>query len=245
MPRYSRARLGVLSLFLLPAGLPASAQVVAITGLVPGALVGRNDLQTGADNLVQSGIFAKVSYNFQTRFAGVLVTYHVEEAPRIPAYFDNIPWFADSELADAVRARFPFFDGTLPEAGAAVDQAGEAVKALLSSHGLQVSLDHLVIANPMGEGNVQEFRIEGAALQIAKLEFSDASLSASKAVQQHLAEILGKPYSRMTIDLFLSEAIKPIYLQQGYLRAKLGPPEVRLTGNPNQKLPAQIPVYVP
>jgi outer membrane protein insertion porin family len=49
----------------------------------------------------------------------------------------------------------------------------------------------------------------------------------------------------MTIDLFLSEAIKPIYLQQGYLRAKLGPPEVRLTGNPNQKLPEQIPVYVP
>src|SRR2546422_1681774 len=98
MPRYFRARLGVLSLFLLPAGLPASAQtpdstmaplhevhadgekvlseaqVVAITGLMPGALVGRNDLQTGADKLVQSGLFAKVSYNFQTRFAGVLVT---------------------------------------------------------------------------------------------------------------------------------------------------------------------------
>src|SRR5712691_3928387 len=269
MALYFRARLGILSVFLSQVVFPAfaqtpdttmaplrevhvdgekllsEAQVVAITGLVAGALVGRNDLQTGADKLVQSGVFAKVSYNFQTRFAGVLVTYHVQEAPRIPAYFDNIPWFADSELADAIRARLPFFDGTLPEAGPAVDQAGEAVKALLSSHGLQVSLDHLVIANPIGEGNVQEFRIEGAALQIAKLEFSDASLSASKAVQQHLAEILGKPYSRMTIDLFLSEAIKPIYLQQGYLRAKLGPPEVRLTGNPNQKLPEQIPVYVP
>src|SRR5216683_1324526 len=270
MRRYFfRASLGALLLLLLTAGFLASAQtpdaaaaalreihaegekllteaqVVAITGLIPGAQIGRNDLQIGADKLVQSGLFAKVSYNFQTRLAGVLVTYHVEEAPRIPAYFDNIPWFADSELADAIRARLPFFDGTLPEAGAAVDQTGEAVKALLSSHGLQVSLDHLVIANPIGEGNVQEFRIEGAALQIAKLEFSDASLSASKAVQQHLAEILGKPYSRMTIDLFLSEAIKPIYLQQGYLRAKLGPPEVRLTGNPNQKLPGQIPVYVP
>jgi len=41
----------------------------------------------------------------------------------------------------------------------------------------------------------------------------------------------------MTIDLFLSEAIKPIYLQQGFLRAKLGPPEVRLTGDPNQSCP--------
>jgi outer membrane protein assembly factor BamA len=34
-------------------------------------------------------------------------------------------------------------------------------------------------------------------------------------------------------------------LQKGFLRAKLGPPEVRLTGNPNRKLPEQIPVFVP
>ena len=269
MLRYFRPSLGTLFLLLLSASFIASAQspdaataplrevhadgqkllteaqVVAITALVPGAQIGRDDLKTAADRLVQSGLFAKVSYNFQTKLAGVLVTYHVEESPRIPVYFDNIPWFSDSELQDAIRSKFPFFDGTLPEAGAAVDQAGEAVEELLSSHGLQVSLEHAVIANPNGEGNVQEIRVEGAALQIAKLEFSDPSLSASKAVQQHLSEILGKPYSRMTIDLFLSEAIKPIYLQQGFLRVKLGPPEIRLTGPPPPKLPSQIPVYVP
>src|SRR5216683_7367354 len=270
MRRYFfRASLGALLLLLLTAGFLASAQtpdaaaaalreihaegekllteaqVVAITGLIPGAQIGRNDLQAAADKLVQSGLFAKVSYNFQTRLAGVLVTYHVEESPRIPAYFDNIPWFSDSELREAIRGKLSFFNGTLPEAGATVDQAAEAVKELLSSHGLQVSLEHTVVANPGGEGNVQEIRIEGAALRIAKLEFGDPSLSASKAVQQHLSEIVGKPYSRMTIDLFLSEAIRPLYLQQGFLRAKLGPPEVRLTGDPSQKLPSQIPVYVP
>ncbi len=225
--------------------LLTEAQVVTITGLIPGTQIGRNDLQAAADKLVQSGLFAKVSYNFQTRLAGVVVTYHVEESPRIPAYFDNIPWFSDSELRDAIRGKLPFFDGTLPEAGAAVDLAGDAVKELLSSRGLQISLEHTVVANPAGEGNVQEIRIEGAALQIAKLEFGDPALSASNAVQQHLSEVLGKPYSRMNIDLFLSEAIRPIYLQQGFLRAKLGPPEVRLTGDHNQKLPAQIPVFVP
>src|SRR5258708_31881297 len=267
-PRF-RARLGTVLLFLLPVAFPApaqtpdadssplreiravgeklltEAQVVAITGLTPGAQISKNDLQTAADKLVQSGLFAKVSYNFQTTVAGVFVTYHVEESPRIPVYFDNFPWFTDSALSDAIRAKCPFFDGTLPEAGAAVDQAVDAVKELLASRGLQGSLEHTVIANPTGEGNVQEIRVEGAAAQIAKLEFSDPALSASKAVQQHLSEILGNPYSRMTIDLFLSEAIKPVYLQQGFLRTKLGPPEVRLKGDPNQKLPSQIPVYVP
>jgi outer membrane protein assembly factor BamA len=225
--------------------LISEAQIATITGLVPGSPIGRTDLQTAADKLVQSGLFAKVSYNFQTRLAGVIVTYHVEESPRIPAYFDNIPWFSDSELGDAIRAKLPYFDGTLPEAGAAVDQAADAVKDLLSARGLQVSLEHAVAANPIGDGNVQQIRIEGAALQIAKLEFSDSSLSASKVVQQHLSDIVGKAYSRVTIDLFLAEAIRPIYLHQGNLRVKLGPPEVRLTGDPNHKLPSQIPVFVP
>jgi outer membrane protein assembly factor BamA len=221
------------------------AQILSLTELQIGSQVGKEDLQAAADRLVKSGLFSRVNYSFQTHGQGVSVTYHVEESPRIPAYFDNIPWFADSELADAIRKKLPFFDGTLPEAGGAVDQAAEAVNELLTAKGLPVSLEHLVIASPVGEGNVQEFRIEGAAMKMSRVEFSDTSLSASRAVQQHLSEILGKPYSRMTIDLFLTESIRPIYLQQGYLRAKLGPPEVRLTGNPNQKLPDQIPVYIP
>src|SRR5216684_1946015 len=100
MIRYFRARLGILLLFLLPVAIRASAQapdaassplreihaagekflteaqVVAITGLTPGAQIGKNDLQSAADKLVQSGLFAKVSYNFQTKVAGVFVTYH-------------------------------------------------------------------------------------------------------------------------------------------------------------------------
>lgn len=225
--------------------LLTEAQVIAITGLLPGAPIGRDDLQAAADKLVQTGLFAKVGFNFQTKAAGVSVTYHVEESPRVPVYFDNIPWFSDSALADAIRAKSPFFDGTLPEAGAAVDQAAEAVQALLSSRGVSGSLEHTVIANPAGDGNVQEFHMEGAALQIAKLEFGDPALLDSKAVQQHLSEIIGKPYSRMTVDLFIAESIRPVYLQRGFLRAKLGPAEVRLAGDPNQKLPSQIPVYVP
>jgi len=47
--------------------LLTEAQVVAITGLTPGAQIGKNDLQSAADKLVQSGLFAKVSYNFQTK----------------------------------------------------------------------------------------------------------------------------------------------------------------------------------
>jgi outer membrane protein assembly factor BamA len=220
-------------------------QVATISGLQIGADVGRNDLQGAADKLVQSGLFSHVTYKFQSRPDGIVATFTLEEAQRIPAYFDNLPWFTDGELNDAIRAKLPFYDGTLPTAGAVVDQAAEIAGEFLAAHGLQAAIEHQVIANPNGDGNIQEFHIDGAALKISSLEFSDANLNSSKMVQQELAELQGKPYSRMAIDLFLTEQVRPIYQKQGYLRAKLGPPEIRLTGNPNQKLPEQIPVFVP
>src|SRR6202158_16492 len=206
-------------------------QIAALAGLQPGAPAGRDDLQDAADKLLQSGLFTKVKYNFQTRTDGLLVTFHVEEAPRIPAYFDNLPWFGDVELNDAIRKKLPFYDGTLPNAGTVVDQAADALSVFLVTPGLQAAIEHQALANPSGEGDVQQFHIEGASLRIFSLEFSEPPLNSSLTVQQQLSELKGKPYSRMSIDLFLVEQVRPIFEKKGFLRAKLGPPEVRLTGN--------------
>jgi outer membrane protein assembly factor BamA len=220
-------------------------QVKALSQLAINSQVGKADLQTAADRLLQTGLFSKVNYSFKTAGEGLTVTFQLEEAARVPIFFDNFPWFADSELADVIRKKVPFFDGTLPEGGGVVDQASDAVKELLASHQLNVSVEHELIPNPLGEGNVQNFHAEGGNFAIASVQFSDPSVSASHTVQQALLDVVGKPYSRMTIDLFLSEQVRPIYLQLGFLKVKLGPPEVRLSGNPNQKLPDQIPVFVP
>jgi outer membrane protein insertion porin family len=221
------------------------AQVMALSQLEKGSQVGKPDLQAAADRLLETGMFAKVNYTFQTRGDGLTATFQLEEAPRVPVYFDNLPWFSDGELSDAIRKKIPYFDGTLPEAGAVVDQVGDTLKELLASRQLNATVEHELLANPLAEGNVQQFHVQGASFYIASVDFGDPSLSSSRVVQQQLAEVQGKPFSRMTIDLFLSEQLRPFYLQQGFLRVKLGPPEVRLTGNPNQKLPEQIPVFVP
>src|SRR5260370_24714538 len=154
-------------------------RVAALSGLQTGAQVGKDDLQAAADKLVQSGLFAKVKYNFQSRIDGLLVTFHVEEAPRIPAYFDNLPWFADSELNDAIRAKLAFYAGALPEAGAVVDVAAAAVGQFLVTHGLQAAVEHQVAPNPIGDGSVQLFRITPEPFQLTGHEFRDATLQFS------------------------------------------------------------------
>jgi|SRR5579859_205332 len=221
-------------------------QVIALSQLRKGAQVQKADLQAAADCLLQTGLFAKVNYNFQTKAEELSVTFQLEESPRVPVYYDNIAWFGDSELNDAIRAKLPFFDGTLPDGGAVVDQAADALKEFLTTHNLNVQLEHELLASPIAEGNVQRFSVQQSPFFIASVDFSDPSAAASHAVRQALADsVLGKPFSRMTIDLFLAEQLRPFYIQKGFLRVKLGPPEIRLTGDPNKKLPEQLPIFVP
>src|SRR5215468_4115402 len=220
-------------------------QIIAITELQLNTPVDRDALQAAADKLVRTGLFANVKYDFHTRGDQVTVNFHVVENSLLPVFFDNIPWFDDSELAAAIRAQNPAFDGTLPQSGPVVDEAASAIKSLLATHKLDVTVEHQVMSNPIGDGNVQGFTIEGASLQISSIEFGDPSLDEDRAIQAHLGELRGKPYSRLAIDIFLTEQVRPGYLKKGYLRIKLGPPQVRLTGAPTEKLPGEIPVYIP
>jgi outer membrane protein insertion porin family len=222
------------------------AQIAQLTGLAPGSQVGRKELQDAADALVRSGLFGKVSFKFDTHNDNLVVTFHIEENLALPVSYDNFPWYSDSELDDAVRKELPFYDRQLPEAGQVVERAAAVLKAFVSARDPQVEITHQVVLSPLTDGSEQQFSVQGPVPKISKLEFSDPKLTEDLAVRAHIAEIVGHPYSRMTINVFLAEQIRPIYQQQGFLQAKIGPAEVRLSGDPNQqKLAEQIPVYVP
>lgn len=221
------------------------AQVANLSGLQINSQVGRKELQDAADLLLRSGLFAKVNYKFDTHNDDVTLTFQVEENPRLKVAYDNFPWFDDEELAAAIRNDLPFYDGTLPEGGTVVELAGNSLASFLTAHGLKAEIQHFVLANPLIDASEQEYQVTGVTQTIASVEFSDPVLKDDLAVQQHLSDVRGKPYSRLTIDVFLAEAIRPIYLAKGYLRAKVGPAQVRLSGDPNKKFPEAIPVYVP
>jgi hypothetical protein len=163
----------------------------------------------------------------------------------VPVLFDNIPWFTDAELSDAIRKTVPLFDGTAPHDGAALDQMAEAIHGLLEAHGLKLTVEHQLLADPQGEGQIQEFHVAGASLKIGRVDFGDSLASESRAIQQRVGDLLGKPYSRLTLQFFLFEQVRPVYQQNGYVRARMGKPEIRLTGDPNLPMPENIGVFLP
>ncbi len=219
--------------------------VVEMSGLHPGDLVGREELQAAADRMAQVGIFTSVSYQFQTHGEELRVTFHVEEAPTVPVLFDNVPWFTDEELFAAIRKSLPWFEGLAPQQGAVLDEMASAAQKLLSQRGLQVVVEHELTNDPASDALAQIFRVTGGSQKIGRVEFGDPLAAESRIVQQRLSDLLEKPFSRMAIGFFLSEQVRPIYLQKGFLRVRFERPQVRLTGDPNKPLPDTIHVFVP
>jgi outer membrane protein assembly factor BamA len=207
-----------------------SDQIAPETGLKPGATVTKDDLQRGADRLAELGLFSGVHYRYGDTDAGVVVEYQVTDAPTVPVWFDNFPWFTDAELISAVKSSVPMFDGTAPEHGALLDDISDALQGALASRGVQGSVTHSLITAPGGSQQVQEFRVGGIDSNIASVEFSDALPQGDRAIQARLPDLIGHPYSRTALELFEFEQVRPAYLAQGFLRVRFSPPATRLVG---------------
>src|SRR5258708_11583599 len=148
----------------------AEPQIVSLTGLAPGSQVGRKELQDAADALVRTGLFAKVNFKYNTHNDSLVVTFHIEESPRLPVSYDNFPWYSDSELDEALRKELPFYDGHLPEAGQVVERAAAALKAFGATRDPRVGITHQEARSPLSGGSETHVSGAGPALKICKLE---------------------------------------------------------------------------
>lgn len=220
------------------------ARIIPVTKLQIGDFVDKQDLQAAADRLLQLGLFSTVNYSFKSRGEDLDVTFDLSEAPSVAVSFDNIPWYTDAELTEAIQKSVPLFSGRAPRQGALIDEIAAALQKYLAQRDPALTVAHDLVTDPVTDEERQQFRVEGAALKIGSVEFGDARAAESRAVQALLPTLVGKPFSRSAINLFLSEHVRPLYLERGYLRARFRKPEVRYTGNP-AKPPESVRVIVP
>ena len=208
----------------------ASELIVPETGLSAGATITKADLQNGADHLAQLGLFSNVQYRFSTEDAGVRLEYQVIDAPTLPVWFDNFPWFTDEELSAALKKEIPFFDGTAPENGSILHEMTNALERLLAARGVNSSVSNAVITAPITDHRVQQFRVENAGVNISSLDFGDSLARDDRGIHQRLADVVGQPYSRTLVELFEFEQVRPVYLAHGFLRVRFPDPSPRING---------------
>ncbi len=207
-----------------------NAQVAQASGLKVGDIVGKEELQAAANRLAALGTFGGVNYRYTTDAAGIHVTFEVSESAGVPVIFDNFPWFKDAELAAALQQKLGFFDGTAPPQGAQLDTMSEALVNILPSHGIHGRVSHNLVEWPDG-GQVMQFIVEGNPVLVQAVEFSDPMAEKSLQVTAQLSEVVGHPYSRLTMALYSYEEVRAAYLGMGYLRVSFSAPTASLVAS--------------
>ena len=222
-----------------------SNQITTVLTLRSGNKVNREDMQTAADRLAGLGLFASVQYRFSDVESGVKVEYQVTDSPGVPATFDNFPWYTDEEIEGALKTSVVLFDGMAPQSGTILDAMSSSLEKLISERGMHANVSHNLVTGPDGKQLVQLFRIEGPVLKVQSVEFSDALAASDRGIQQSLAPLIGKPFSRSAFELFEFEQVRPVYLSHAFLHVKFARPLPRFSGNPNQPLPDSVVVVAP
>jgi outer membrane protein assembly factor BamA len=210
----------------------SSGEIAAAIGLRAGATINRDDLQAAADKLAAIGLFSNVQFHFTTVETGVRVKYEVADVPEVPVSFDNFPWFTDDELTATLKRTVLLFDGGAPQSGTILDAMSGALEKLVQARGVFATVTHTLVNFPLG-GQRMQFRVVGAELTVKSIEFSDALATNDHAIQQSAAELIGKPFSRSTVELFEFEQVRPVYLAHAFLHVQFGPPSARVaSGSP-------------
>jgi outer membrane protein assembly factor BamA len=220
-------------------------QVVALAELHPGEQVTREDFQAAADRLARLGLFSNVRYRFASEGPNVTLELVVEDAPAFPVSFDNFPWFTGKEIVQALEAALPAYDGMAPRSGSYLDEMGQALGRLLATRHVEGSIEHKLVRDPLTDEMAQQFRVAGPSLPIAAVRFTDPLAGQDPHVRDRLSDLIGKPFSCDTVEMFLLEQVRPVYWEHGYLKAHFERPEARFFGNPEAALHEQVMAIVP
>lgn len=223
----------------------SATQVTQVSGLAIGETVGRDAIQAAADRLARSGLFSDVHFRFDTDVGGLRVTFQLQDAPAFPISFDNFPWFMDDELLRALgQAGIPL-RGSGPASGSILDQAAQALQKALASRGVNATVAHDVVTNPLDGEKLLQFRVLGAGIKIGSIQFGDPLAANDPAIHGQSTALVGKPFSRSLVDQFLADHVRPLYLSHAFLHIQFGPPSAGFSGNPQGPLPNEVVVTAP
>jgi outer membrane protein assembly factor BamA len=218
--------------------------VVRAAGLELGRTVHEGDFKDAVRVLGDTGAFASVAYRFEYSPEGTKLDLEVQDAQRwVPARFDNLVWFSDQELGEKLHARVPLFSGQLPVTGQLPDDVSEALQELVDEKKIPGRVEFTPIAPGDGPPEAFVYSVTGPRITIGKVEFPNATPAELPRLEAAGRKLQGAEYTRSAFLIQEDKSLLPIYLEQGFLKAKFGDFQARVIQNdPNQ---VQVDITVP
>ncbi|HEV7744368.1 MAG TPA: POTRA domain-containing protein [Pyrinomonadaceae bacterium] len=205
--------------------------VIATSGLKAGAPFSVEDLDAAGQKLMDSGLFAKVSYRTTGRDNQVTVVFQVKEnkGGQSPVVFDNFVWFTDDELNAAIKREVPSYTGTASDSGRMTDDIKQALRNLLKEHHIEGAVHYAPEQAGLNSSQQEHlYRVSGVPIPICSLHFPGAANVPEVKLVMSSAQLSHDDYSQKTTVAFSTYVLYPIYRQVGQLKARFGRPTTKL-----------------
>jgi outer membrane protein insertion porin family len=204
-------------------------QVIAASQLQIGQTVDPSVLDAAADKLMQSGLFKKLGYRVRSADDQAIVIFEVEEAAKnLPVVFENFVWFADDEIAHAIRQDVPFFDGTAPQGGTTANKIAAALQRLLDGKRIPGRVEFLPYADTTTGKLELLFTVKGVKVPVCSLHFPNAEAIPEADLIKASRQFIQSDYSRKDAGQFARYTLFPLYRRIGRLRATFQEPTAKL-----------------
>src|SRR5712691_9878764 len=204
-------------------------QVVATSQLQIGQPIDPSVADAAAERLMQSGLFKALSYRVRTADDEAIVIFTVEEAAKnLPVVFENFVWFADDEIARAIRQDVPFFDGTAPEGGTTTNKIAAALQRLLDNKRIPGRVECLPYMDERVGRPEFLFTVKGVKIPVCSLHFPNAEAIPETNLIKSSQQLIQSDYSKKDAAAFAKYTLFPLYRRIGRLRATFQEPTAKL-----------------
>jgi len=196
--------------------------LVRATGLAVNTQVTADDLQNAANRLGNSGAFSSVQFLFKavTGVRGAIeADFQVKDAEKLlPAVFENLVWFSESELQSALHEAVPLYNGQLPTSGNMSDELSAALTKLLASKNLPSDVTYMLAAEFGQLPTSYKFKVANANLKVSDITLAGATHMLPEQWTKAVAPLKGTLYLRSDVAKVLEKNLVPVYQQHGYLK---------------------------
>jgi hypothetical protein len=211
------------------------AQLVALTGLRVGSMIGPQDVEAARQRLLKSGWFSSIGYRYRTAGYLLIVVFSVQEvAWRTPVVFDNFVDHTDAQLIAGIARDVPGFDGLAPDQGTLLMRIASALERLARESKDPGRVTYALAYDKGLNANEWRFHLDRASgpLPMCAINVSGLPPAIDGLVRERTAVLMGVDYSRSLLTNFAREAIIPMLVSQGASLAKVGRVDARRESRP-------------
>jgi outer membrane protein assembly factor BamA len=212
-------------------------RIIAATGLRPGQAVNEEDFKSVSQHLGETGAFSSVAYTFQSDTGGVRLELQVTDSnPFVPVRFENFVWLSDQELLEKLRSQVPLFQGELPITGTLIDDVSVVLQGFAIEKSLRGRVDYLRVGPQDGATEAVEFSVTGEPITVRHVIFSGVGAGEQPLLEAAGRKLSGQEYTRSHLVLQATKNFLPVFLERGYLKATVGPPQPKVAEESSEEI---------